>query len=231
MLAQTHDSSTCRRWSQEDWGELKSSLRYRLRLQLNTNKQTTKLTGVGNLSSLCSSVCDSTVLCCMGPSTSCGSRLECQVSLWTLDSCCCSLLLLLLEVLREAEWAQRSPRDPALGCTGCRRPYPCEHCTILLVVFGQFQPGDDVHGLQLLEEQLAGIWDSEGGHVAWRLAVVAPETQVNMDQRGGNKGLHLVPLRSSPIAVRHRLMAQKTKEHRWMRNQEWCKVLLFKSCK
>lgn len=56
----------------------------------------------------------------------------------------------------------------------------------LLIVLGQFQPGDDVHGLQLLEEQLAGVWDAERGHVARRLAVVAPETQVSMHQRGGN---------------------------------------------
>lgn len=41
-----------------------------------------------------------------------------------------------------------------------------QSCPSLLVVLGQFQPGDDVHGLQLLEEQLAGIRDAEGGHVA-----------------------------------------------------------------
>lgn len=67
----------------------------------------------------------------------------------------------------------------------------------LLVVLGQFQPGDDVHGLQLLEEQLAGIRDAEGGHVAGRLAEVAPETQVSMCQRG-NTGLHTVLLDLSP---------------------------------
>lgn len=48
------------------------------------------------------------------------------------------------------------------------------YCPSLLIVLGQFQPGDDVHGLQLLEEQLAGIRDAEGGHVAGRLAEVAP---------------------------------------------------------
>lgn len=47
----------------------------RVRLPLNTNKQTTKLIGVGTLSSLCPSVCDSTQ-CCAGPSTSYGFRLQ-----------------------------------------------------------------------------------------------------------------------------------------------------------
>ena len=70
-----------------------------------------------------------------------------------------------------------------------------------LIVLGQLQPGDDVHGLQLLEEQLAGVRDAEGGHVAGRLAVGAPETQVSACQRGSSTGLHTAPLLPSPQAV------------------------------
>lgn len=43
-----------------------------------------------------------------------------------------------------------------------------------LVVARQFESGDDVHGLQLLEQQLAGVWDTQGGNVAGRLTVVTP---------------------------------------------------------
>lgn len=44
-----------------------------------------------------------------------------------------------------------------------------------LVVARQFESGDDVHGLHLLEQQLAGVWDTQGGNVAGRLTVVTPE--------------------------------------------------------
>ena len=74
------------------------------------------------------------------------------------------------------------------------RPSPRERCTTLLIVLGQFQPGDDVHGLQLLEEQLTGVRDAEGGHVARRLAEVAPETQVSTHQWGGMEGGHTVAM-------------------------------------
>lgn len=43
-----------------------------------------------------------------------------------------------------------------------------------LVVARQFESGDDVHGLQLLEQQLAGVRDTQGGNVAGRLTVVTP---------------------------------------------------------
>lgn len=71
--------------------------------------------------------------------------------------------------------------------------WPRGHPITSLIVLGQLQPGDDVHGLQLLEEQLAGVRDAEGGHVAGRLAVVAPETHVSVCQRGSNTGLHTAP--------------------------------------
>ena len=44
-----------------------------------------------------------------------------------------------------------------------------------LVVAWQFESGDDVHGLQLLEQQFAGIRDTQGGNMAGRLTVVAPK--------------------------------------------------------
>lgn len=43
-----------------------------------------------------------------------------------------------------------------------------------LVVAGQFESGDNVHGLKLLKQQLAGVRDSQGGNVTGRLTVVAP---------------------------------------------------------
>lgn len=96
-------------------------------------------------------------------------------------------------------WRSHSESSASCG-RGC---WPCPVVTpsSLLIVLGQFQPGDDVHGLQLLEEQLAGVRDAEGGHVAGRLAVVAPETQVSVCQRGGNTGLHTAPLLPSPRAA------------------------------
>lgn len=83
-----------------------------------------------------------------------------------------------------------------------------------LIVLGQLQPGDDVHGLQLLEEQLAGVRDAEGGHVAGRLAVVAPETHVSVCQRAATQACTQhrdfpLPEQSSPSG--HVLMAQKVK--------------------
>lgn len=42
------------------------------------------------------------------------------------------------------------------------------------VVARQFESRDDVHGLQLLEEKLAGVRDSQGGDVARWFTVVAP---------------------------------------------------------
>ena len=41
-------------------------------------------------------------------------------------------------------------------------------------VFGERYPGDDVHGLQLLEEEFTGIGNLDGGDETRRLAVVAP---------------------------------------------------------
>ena len=58
----------------------------------------------------------------------------------------------------------------------------------LLIVLGQFQPGDNVHRLQLLEEQLAGVRDAQGGHVAGRLAEMAPETQASCVRRTATQG-------------------------------------------
>lgn len=43
-----------------------------------------------------------------------------------------------------------------------------------LVVAGQFESGDNVHGLKLLKQQLAGVGDSQGGNMTGRLTVVAP---------------------------------------------------------
>lgn len=49
-----------------------------------------------------------------------------------------------------------------------------------LVVAGQFESGDNVHGLKLLKQQLAGVRDSQGGNMTGRLTVVAPaEHQIN----------------------------------------------------
>lgn len=46
-----------------------------------------------------------------------------------------------------------------------------------LVVARQFESRDDVHGLQLLEQQLTGVRDPQRGNVAGRLTVVTPVTQ------------------------------------------------------
>lgn len=46
-----------------------------------------------------------------------------------------------------------------------------------LVVAGQFESWDNVHGLELLKEQLAGVRDSQGGDLTGRLTVVTPAKQ------------------------------------------------------
>lgn len=55
-------------------------------------------------------------------------------------------------------------------------------CLCSLVVARQFESWDDVHGLQLLEQQLAGVRDSQRRNVAWRLTVVTPGNQMQTNQ-------------------------------------------------
>lgn len=45
---------------------------------------------------------------------------------------------------------------------------------LLFVVARQLESRDDVHGLQLLKEQLASVGDAQRRHVTRRLAVVTP---------------------------------------------------------
>lgn len=100
-MAHTHDSSTCA-GQRQNCGEFKSSLGYRVRLQLNTNKQMTKLIGVGTFCSLCPSVCDSTQCCAVwGPAPPAVRGCRSKVSSQPLDLR--QLLLLALAVLQEAE--------------------------------------------------------------------------------------------------------------------------------
>ena len=50
---------------------------------------------------------------------------------------------------------------------------------LLLVVFLERESRDNVHGLEFLEEQFAGVGDLERRHLARGLAVVAPGRETN----------------------------------------------------
>ncbi len=56
-----------------------------------------------------------------------------------------------------------------------------------LVVARQFESRDDVHGLQLLEQQLAGVRDTQRGNVAGGLTVVTPGRLKTKDSQTGHK--------------------------------------------
>lgn len=68
------------------------------------------------------------------------------------------------------------PSNSQLPPSVCQTLYVVAIClgTRLLVVACQFEAGNDVHGLQLLEEQFAGVGYPQRGHVTGGLTVVAP---------------------------------------------------------
>ena len=43
-----------------------------------------------------------------------------------------------------------------------------------IIMLGETQPGNNVHGLKLLEEQFAGVGDLDGRHVLRRTTILTP---------------------------------------------------------